>query len=300
MDINASKIKRLIELSEKNSGLVAFTWPETLPVESLWCDEDLLTTFGTEIHESLNFQQKCQLSKWEAINFFSLNVHGIKEALKFVADCIYEPRYDEVSEYMHTFIAEENEHMEYFAKFCRMYADKIYKTPSFSMKQDTPPILQELYMFASTLIFEEFVDFYNHKVGNNPLVPPIVRDINHSHHIDESRHVSFGRQVVSALFKEVADSEDIRKQVSTQIKAIINYFVGLMYNRNTYEDADVVSCCGFPSSFAMRNALRNSESRRAVHQVWFRRTIDFFYRNGMIDDDRFLLLPTSSVAELSS
>jgi len=289
MDINSSRIDRLIELSEKNSDPATFSWPETLPVDVLWCDEDLMTTYGTESHKTLDFSQKCLLSKWEAINFFSLNVHGIKEALKFVADCIYEPRYDCVSQYMHTFIAEENEHMEYFAKFCIRYAGKIYETPSFSVKKDHPRLQQELYMFASTLIFEEFVDFYNHKVGKNSVVPGIVRDINYSHHIDETRHVSFGREVVRGLFKEIADDEETVKKVSSQIKSTISYFVGLMYNHNSYMDADVVKHCGFSSSFAMRNALRNSESRKEMHQIWFRRTINFFHQNGMIDDKRFLL-----------
>lgn len=291
MDINQLKIDRLVELSEKNSGPLAFTWPETVPLNVLWCDEDLLTTFGTESHKLLNFDQKCQLSKWETINFFSLNVHGIKEALKFVADCIYEPRYERVSRYMHTFVAEENKHMEYFAKFCRMYAGKIYRILPSGVKQSPASPLQELYMFASTLIFEEFVDFYNHKVGNNSLVPQIVKDINYSHHVDEARHVSFGRQVVVGLFKEIAGSEETAVEVSSRLKGIILYFVGLMYNHYAYIDAGIVKQCGFSSSFSMRNALRNSESRREVHQMWFRRTIDFFHRNGMIDDKRFLLLP---------
>ena len=67
-----------------------------------------------------------RLSKWEAVNFFSLNVHGIKGVLGFVSRCIYEPRYADVSEYLHVFMGEENFHMWYFAKACLDYAGKIY------------------------------------------------------------------------------------------------------------------------------------------------------------------------------
>ena len=52
------------------------------------------------------------------------------------------------------------------AKACLDYAGKIY--PSIQLQGDaqaSTPELADLYMFASTPIFEEFVDYYNHKVG---------------------------------------------------------------------------------------------------------------------------------------
>src|SRR5579859_7056818 len=108
--IDPDRLQRLVTLSKEHSYSVydRFSWPDTLPADRLWCDEDLLTTFGTPLHDTLSPAQKIALSKWEAINFYSLNVHGIKVALEFVCQCIHEQRYDDISEYLHIFIAEEN------------------------------------------------------------------------------------------------------------------------------------------------------------------------------------------------
>lgn len=286
-------IERLVRLSKFNAYNYydRFDWPESLDVIRLWCDEDLLTTYGTEVHDRLTEPQRFALSKWEAVNFFSLNVHGIKGALEFIARSIYETKYREISEYMHIFLAEENAHMWFFANFCMRYAGKIY--PHFGLKagQVQNELERDLYMFASTLIFEEYVDFYNHKVGRNQSVPQIVREINLQHHIDESRHVSFGREVVRNLFNEVVaddDTGEARARVDQTVRKMFIYFIGLMYNPQVYSDAGIVSASGYQTAAALRNHLRASPARKAFHSLWFKRTAGFFARCGVIDDAGFL------------
>ncbi|NSZ19943.1 diiron oxygenase [Agrobacterium vitis] len=262
-----------------------------MAVDRLFCDEDLLTTYGTEYHDRLSDQQKFELSKWEAVNFFSLNVHGIKGVLEFASNRIYEEKYKDITQFLHIFIAEENAHMWFFARFCEKYAGKIYSTPSFKLAVDLTEDERDLYMFASTLIFEEFVDFYNHKVGSNKKVADIVRQINHQHHVDESRHVSFGREVVRSLFQSTIRSDGspkTRRRIETTIQSMIGYFVSLMYNPRCYEDARVYQACGFDSPIAMRNALRTGETRRPMHDAWFRRTADFFVRSDIISNSDFV------------
>lgn len=293
IEVNREQIERLLALSKAGAynPYERFSWPDDVPLDRLWCDEDLLTTYGTELHDQLTPQQKITLSKWEAINFFSLNVHGIKGVLEFVSQVIHEEMYDDiVSDYMHIFISEENAHMWFFAHFCKCYAGKIYSSTGFPGGKIEDRLERDLYMFASTLIFEEFVDFYNHKVGSNEAVPAIVRAINRQHHIDESRHVSFGREMVRQLFHLiVADDEsgEKRARISGTLKDMIRYFVGLMYRPEVYTDAGIVAE-RFSSSSALRNWLRNSPDRKKYHGIWFRRTADFFQRADMIDDAGFL------------
>ena len=295
MKIDPDRLQRLVTLSKDHSYGVydRFSWPDTVKLDRLWCDEDLLTTYGTPLHDKLSSAQKIALSKWEAINFYSLNVHGIKAALEFICHCMYEERYDDISEYLHIFMAEENDHMWFFATFCRRYAGKIYPAPrSFSVRAGNEGRERDLYMFASTLVFEEFVDFYNHKVGNNKAVPEIVREINHQHHIDESRHVSFGREVVKGLFAEIVAADPsaaTRDRISGACKSMIHYFISLMYNPQAYADAGIVETGGFASASALRNWLRNNELRLEHHGIWFRRTADFFHRAGLIDETSFLI-----------
>ena len=294
MHVDTALIDRLIGLSRDKSydAYSRFDWPETLPVEGLWCSEDLLTTYGTPFHGELTDEQLHNLSKWEAINFYSLNVHGIKTVLEFVCRCIYEPRYAGLSEYLHFFMAEENAHMWFFARFCQQYGGKIYVSPNISIGSQTDALERDLYMFASTVIFEEFVDYYNHRVGKNDAVPDIVREINYQHHVDESRHVSFGREVVRDLFAELrqtAPSEDQLSRISRTFKGLIGHFIGLMYCRDAYEDADVFKSLEFENAAAMRNFLRRHPDRSDRHRIWFRRTASFFEKEGIIDNTDFLV-----------
>jgi len=227
------------------------------------------------------------LSHWECINFFSLNVNGIKDALQFVVQCMYENRYSRLADYMHIFMAEENAHMWFFAKFCREYGGKIYPNIPLPHGNIKNKLERDLYMFASTLIFEEYVDFYNSKVGNNKLVPDIVREINHQHHVDESRHISFGRNVVKTLHTAItADDPDgsVATRVTDVIGRIFRHFISLMYNPRVYEDAGIVSACKMPNAAALRNHLRNSPDRKLYHDQWFKRTATFFVSNGMLRD----------------
>jgi len=294
MQINLAKIDRLIQLSRSQSydPYTRFDWPQTISPDCLWCDEDLLTTYGTGIHAQLTDEQKFLLSKWEAINFFSLNVHGIKTVLKFVCQCFYNNRYKEISEYLHIFLAEENSHMWFFAKFCDLYGGKLYPAYPVALPNVTDDIESDLYPFASALIFEEFVDFYNRKVGNNKRMPNIVREINHQHHVDESRHVAFGREIVKGLYDEIltngADKEQ-RERIGSYIKRLIIYFIGLMYNPMVYDDAGIVDVDKFKNSTAFRNFVRNSPERKKFHAVWFMRTAKFFHKSEIIDDVSFLL-----------
>lgn len=282
-------MERLSQLSRRHQydPYERFTWPARIDRSQPWCDEDLLTTCGTVLHANLTDAQMVTLSQWECINFFSLNVHGIKGALEFVMRSIYEKRYRDYSEYLHFFVAEENFHMWFFAKFCLDYAGKIYPTMPMPAAKAGDPVEQDLYMFASTLIFEEYVDYYNHKVGRSTQVPDLVREINQQHHVDESRHISFGREVVKYLYAQLLAQDDSGQAVlraRRQVQRIFAYFIGLMYNPAVYEDAGLVAASGLPNAAALRNQLRNDQARRQFHQQWFRRTADFFVKLGVLEN----------------
>jgi hypothetical protein len=282
-------LDRLMTLSRRNhyNPYDRFSWPHEIDRSQFWCDEDLLTTYGTDIHKKLNEEHLVSLSQWECINFFSLNVHGIKGALEFIVRCMYEAKYKELSEYLHVFMAEENAHMWFFAKFCLDYSGKIYPTLPMPQSATREPLENDLYMFSSTLIFEEYVDFYNRKVGANAKVPSIVRDVNYQHHLDEARHISFGREVVKCLYDEIAAGDETGETVARvrqTIEKIFTHFIGLMYNPRVYDDAGIVGPTGLASAAAVRNNLRNESARRCFHEQWFKRTATFFVRQGILAD----------------
>src|SRR5258707_12819903 len=98
---------------------------------------ELTTTHGAELAETLTREQLFALSKQESINFYSLNVHGIRELLIEVVGRIHTPGFETPSEFFHHFIGEENEHMWFFAEFCLRYGGKLFRQPP------APPPAQE-------------------------------------------------------------------------------------------------------------------------------------------------------------
>src|SRR5437879_2825170 len=107
-----------------------FEWPESLPEQMWWMSPELTTTHGTEAARRLTQEQLYALSRHESVNFYSLNVHGIRELLIEVTRRIHTSGFETPSEFFHHFIGEENEHMWFFAEFCLRYGNKIYRQPA--------------------------------------------------------------------------------------------------------------------------------------------------------------------------
>lgn len=139
----------------------------------------LTTLHGTAEWEALTDTQRVALSRTEAVNFYSLNVHGIRELLTEVVGRIYTKPFADTSEFLDHFIGEENDHMWFFATFCLRYGGKLYTAPPAlpsSMAADLSATAQELLVFARILIFEEIVDYFNQHMGSDSDLPPIVQD----------------------------------------------------------------------------------------------------------------------------
>src|SRR5262245_12998508 len=58
-----------------------FRWPDRLPADMWWMTPGLTTTAGTDLVAELGQDQLFELSRLESVNFYSLNVHGIRELL---------------------------------------------------------------------------------------------------------------------------------------------------------------------------------------------------------------------------
>lgn len=295
MQANHELVERLAALSAQGRYDVRtrFDWPMDVNCDRLWCDEELLTTYGTEVHGAMEPSALIALSKWEAINFFSLNVTGIKDAMSFLCQKMYEDRYLWAKDYMHIFLEEENNHLWFFAKFCLDYVGKYYSSRWPQIDELPAELERDFLMFSSILIFEEFVDYYNRRVGANPEVLTIIREINRQHHLDESRHVSFGREVVKRLHEDIMasarDPEETRRRLEERLKKKFLYFISNMYNPKVYTDSRAFEAAGMRSAIQMRNHLRNSPHRKNHHRSWFQRTATFFHRLGVIQDVNFLV-----------
>ncbi|MCX5404027.1 diiron oxygenase [Streptomyces sp. NBC_01298] len=258
-----------------------FDWPEKLEEGQLWMTPELLTVYGTPFYEELGEETIHRLSKWESINFYSLNVHGIRELLIEVVGRIHMPGFEVPSDFFHHFIGEENEHMWFFAEFCRRYGDKIYGSTAMRADSAWEPEVDNFLVFARILFFEELVDHYNMRMAQDESLCHTIREVNRIHHQDESRHIAFGRELVSLLFKRMKDTVSAQRlaEVEAYLKRYVVYSVNSLYNPHVYRDA------GIADPLALRNALVADEGRRPYERKAIRKPLGFFLKTGIFTDD---------------
>ena len=239
----------------------ALPWPETMNRCQWFMSPELISIYKTPVWESLSEEQKMELSFWEAVNYFSLNIYGEKEVVQGVNTRLFTEKLGDFQEFCHHFIDEENKHMQYFGTFCKRYAGKIY-LPS---ETATPQIRDELGLddflfFAKILIFEEMSDYFNREMMNDARLHPIAREINRMHHMDEIRHIAYGKSVVAYLYQTYSPgwgtekiTESRRYLQSFQEAAWQEYF-----NPEVYKDAHVAA--GVSAFKLAQQAQRHPES----------------------------------------
>ncbi|WP_329172232.1 MULTISPECIES: diiron oxygenase [unclassified Streptomyces] len=275
------ELDRLEQLAESGyyNPYTMFDWPATIEPDMPWMSESLTTLAGTPMWDELTREQQIALTKYEAINFFSLNIHGIRELLSEVVMRIHERTYANVSEFLHHFVGEENEHMWFFAQFCLRYGGKLYPAQP-TLKADSvehlSKVARELVIFARILIFEEIVDYYNAHMATDQSLPHIAREINRVHHQDESRHVAFGRMVFTNLLAQVVQRDpDEVPVVAEYLESYLQYSIGTLYNPAAYRDA------GIPDALALRRRALEHPARIEAHDQVLKRTRKFLSKSGV-------------------
>jgi hypothetical protein len=257
-----------------------FEWPETLPKDEFWMSRDLLSVHGTSAIDGLGEEQLRQLSIWESINFYSLNVHGIRELLTEVVNRVHMPGFEVPSEFFHHFIGEENEHMWFFAEFCRRYGKKIYYFPRIKLTAPADDAVENFLVFARILIFEELVDYYNTRIAEDGSLHEAIRHINRIHHHDESRHIAFGRELVSLLWTQLADRLDGAELAGIR-DYLLSYFqfsLHSFYSLEAYEDA------GINDPLTLRQELITSPARAKAHERIARKPLSFLRKAGIFEE----------------
>src|SRR2546425_4636400 len=198
----AKTVRKLCDASVKEyiNPYSYLEWPETMDLEQWFTSPELMSLYGTDVYDGLTEADKKRLSFYEAVNFFSLNIHGERSLVQGLAERLYRKGNDEITHYLHHFLDEENKHMVYFGGFCTRYAGKIYPDKKMVFPRDYEPGEEDFIFFAKVLVFEEIVDVYNVAMSRDERLVPLARRINLLHHRDEARHLVFGRRIVADLF----------------------------------------------------------------------------------------------------
>lgn len=244
MDALGKLADRLSEASVKayRSPYEAVEWPEAIDKDAWWFAPELMSLYGTPAWDALDEPGRKALSFWEAVNFFSLNIHGEKPLIEGLARRLYRAKErTPVDDYLHHFLDEENKHMTWFGGFCRRYAGKIYPDKKVPFPRQYAPGEEDLLFFAKVMIFEEIVDVYNLRMARDERLHPLARRINLLHHQDESRHLAFGRRMVKTLFEEGREAwgDGVVDGIRTYLAGYLYATWKEYYNPQAYADAGV-------------------------------------------------------------
>lgn len=256
-------------------------WPAS--IDGLWIAPEFMSIHGTRFEQELDKETLARLNKWECINFFSLNVSGIRDLLVAVANRLHSPGFELVSEYLHCLMAEENEHMWYFAKFCLDYGGKIYPDRTMAISDISEPDIDNFLMFVRALVFEELVDTYNRSMGEDDRLDPFVQHLNRIHHLDEGRHIAYGRAYVELLHSDLRETYPKTRldEIEDFIKRFMRICVLKLYSPEIYRDA------GMDRPARVRKELLSHAARESYNRELMAPTGRFFEKAGILSDANY-------------
>lgn len=260
----------------------AFDWPESLEPESEWfMSPELISIHGTPVYDALSETEKKRLSFHEVVNFFSFVLYGERPLISGLMNRMYRKNtLGAITEYLHHFIDEENKHMIMFGMFCNRYAGKIYPEKKIVLPREYAKGEEEVAFFCKVLIVEELGDFYNLKMMSDRTINPLVARINKVHHVDEARHLGFGREFLRELASEHLDgwSAEETTRFREWLVSYLSSSWGDFYNPAVYKDA------GIPDGYKVRKMALEHDACRSFRERASAKLVDYFLEVGLLTE----------------
>jgi hypothetical protein len=266
-------LPRLTRASRDATGdpYARIVWPASLEPDH-WCMcPGLISLHGTPAYEALDDSARRALGFYEAINFFSLNVHSERRLIEGIAARLEREPGSRSSDYLRHFLSEEAKHLAFFRDFCSRYAGACYPDRHVDFPTPWDACEEEIVFFGRILVFEELVDFFNRTIGFAPGIEPLVRRINRAHHAEEGRHIAFGRTLLKELIGTARAAErPIRERAIGEYLARFRTAAWRdLYSPDAYRDA------GIDQPLAVRDAALAHPSSAARKRRAFRRVDRF-------------------------
>lgn len=184
----------------------------------------------------------------------------------------------EITEYLHHFLDEENKHMVMFGEFCNRYIGKVYPEKKLALPREYVKGEEEVTFFCLAMVVEELDDYYNVVVERDVRVDSLVREINKVHHIDEARHLAFGRLYLAELFDRYSPEwsaeslANFRHWLTNYLKS----FWGDYYNPSVYRDAGLADAYDI-RQMALSHPACIEHRRRASDKL-----VQYFVKTGLL------------------
>ncbi len=260
----------------------AFDWPERLQ-EGAWCmPPELISLYGTPTWDTLDETTRLKLSLHEVANMFSLILQGERILVQGLAHRLYSTSHDrEITEYLHHFLDEENKHMVMFGEFCNRYIGKVYPEKKLPIPKEMDRGQQEVVFFSMAMVVEELGDYYNVLIGRDERCDPLVREINKVHHIDEARHLAFGRLYLAELFERYSPAWSPEKLAAFRewLAAFLKACWADYYNPSVYRDA------GIADAYEVRQAALEHPATLAHRRRGAGKLVGYFLKTGLLAEE---------------
>ncbi len=283
METSAQLAQRLTTASRRKFWDVYnfFDWPEAL-TDMWYMSPELLSIHGTPEYEALDEAQRKRLSLYECGNFFSLVLQGERPLVQGLVHRYYSKTYPrEVTEYLHHFVDEENKHMVMFGEFCHRYVGKVYPEKKIALAREWAKGEEEVAFFCKVMVVEELGDYYNVMIQRDERVDPFVRAINAQHHVDEARHLAFGRLFLAEQFRKFSAewSPETLAGFRTWLGDYLRASWGDYYNPTMYRDAGVGDGYAL-RQLAMSHPACAEHRRRASAKI-----VKYFLETGLLEQE---------------
>lgn len=264
----------------------AFDWPESLEPTAHWyMSPELISIHGTPVWEGLDETARKRLSFYEIVNFFSFVLYGERPLVSGLMNRMYRKNtLGAVTDYLHHFVDEENKHMIMFGMFCNRYAGRVYPEKKIVMPRDYARGEEDIAFYCKVLIVEELGDYYNLKMMGDKTIHPLVARINKIHHVDEARHLGFGREYLRELVAEHRPGWSDAELASFR-KWLVEYLVsswGDFYNPAVYKDA------GLADGYAIRKMALQDATCRSFRTAASEKLVDYFQEIGLLTESPVL------------
>ena len=287
MEPSSELAVRLTRASRKKFWDVysAFSWPDAL-TEGAWAmPPELLSLYGTAAYDALDEAQRRRLALYELGNFFSLVLQGERPLVQGLVHRLYlKSSGREITDYLHHFVDEENKHMVMFGEFCNRYIGKIYPEKKISLAREYSKGEEEVAFFCKVMVVEELGDFYNVLIERDERAEPLVRELNRVHHVDEARHLAFGRLYLAELFARYSSewSAEILAGFRSWLVEYLRASWGDYYNPTMYRDA------GLADAYEVRQMALAHPACAAHRQRASSKLVTYFVKIGLLADEPLL------------
>ncbi|KVC86738.1 hypothetical protein BGV71_10555 [Burkholderia ubonensis] len=190
----------------------------------------------------------------------------------------------EVYEYLMIFSKEEITHTLMFRRYMKMAGLPLYSPPKGFYAQFTQqlPTLHPAVGILSTLMIEWGAELNAMYLTQRDDVDPLTRKMFHAHHVEEARHIAFGKRVIESFFASTPAEvlAPIRAQFAQTYR---NFREEITFNR----DIALHTSFSFPIDVTDDTAVaevRNSENNRRLNAERMGEMDRWFAQLGISDD----------------